>query len=369
MRWRLALGDVVQDMRIAIRGLRRVPVLAATIVASVGLGIGATAAIFAVVDAALLRPLPYPNPSQLVRLYTDSPPYKFPFSIVDYQALAAQQTTFSTVAAYANRPMTYTDGASAERLRGREVTASYFDILGISAATGRTFTEAEAHPGGPPSVVLSDRFWRLRLGAKPDVIGSAITLDGVPHVVTGVLPPGPGPLEVDQDYFVAAQWDTPRRKGPFFLTPIARLPNVSARGAAAAQLREINHRIFPLWKSSYQDEQASWGAMDLKTYLAGSFGPIAGLALAAVGLVWLIACVNASNLLVARVTSRRRELAVRAALGASRARVIRYLLAESAVLAMVSAAVGAALAAAAISIARTAGAPYIPRADEIVLGG
>src|SRR4029450_9917816 len=138
MHRQLTIEDVVQDARIAVRGLLRAPVLALTIVASVGLGIGAATAIFAIIDAALLRPVPYANPSQLVRIYTDSPPFRFRFSVVDYQALAAQQTTFAKVAAYADRPMTYTDGTSAERLRGREVTATYFDTLGITPALGRT---------------------------------------------------------------------------------------------------------------------------------------------------------------------------------------------------------------------------------------
>jgi predicted permease len=344
MQRRFAIADLGQDMRIALRGLLRAPVLALTIVASVGLGIGAAASIFAIIDAALLRPLPYANSSQLVRIYTDSPPYRFRFSVVDYQALAAQQTTFTKVAGYVDRPMTYTDGATAERLRGRQVTASYFDVLGITPALGRNFTEAEARPGGQPSVIVSDQFWRQRLGARPDAIGRTITLDSVGYVVVGVLPRVTGPLEFGQDYFVAAQWSPPRRKGPFLLTAIGRLPDPPAAGAASAELREINRRLFPLWRASYQDEKATWGLMDLKTYLAGDFRSIARLALAAVGLVWLIACVNASNLLIARVTSRRRELAVRAALGASRSRVVRYLLAESAVLAVLASTLGSALA-------------------------
>jgi predicted permease len=369
MRRRLTIEDLVQDARIAVRGLLRAPVLTLTIVASVGLGIGAATAIFAVIDAALLRPLPYRDPAQLVRIYTDAPPFRFRFSVADWQALVAQETTFARVAAYADRPMTYTDGANAERLRGREVTAGYFETLGVVPALGRTFTDGEARAGGARAVIVSDRFWRQRLGGARDALGRRITLDSVDYTIVGVLPPDTGPLEFDQDYFVAAQWPVPRRKGPFFVTAIGRLPDAAAAGAAAAELREINRRLFPLWKSSYQDEYATWAAMDLKSYLAGEFRSIAALALAAVALLWIIACVNASNLLVARVTSRRRELAVRAALGASRGRLARYLLAESAVLAVLAAAVGVTLAWGGAVLARTAGAAYIPRAEEIVLGG
>ena len=360
---------MLADLRYAFRQVRLDWRFTLTLVATLATGIAASGAIFNVVNAALLRPLPYTDASQLVRIYTDTPPYKFRFSVVDYLALSSQQTTFTKVAAYADRPMTYTDGASAERLRGRQVTATYFDLLGVTPALGRNFTEAEARAGGQPSVIVSDSFWRQRLGGSAAAIGRTIKLDSVDHVVTGVLPRVTGPLEYGQDYFVAAQWPTPRRKGPFFITAIGRLPDASARGAAVVEMREITKRLFPLWQSSYQDDKATWGAMDLKTYIAGDFGSIAALALGAVALVWLIACVNASNLLIARVTSRRRELAVRCALGASRPRIVRYLLAESAVLAIGAAVVGVGLAWIGVSLARTAGASYIPRAHEVVLGG
>ena len=169
-------------------------------------------------------------------------------------------------------------------------------------------------------------------------------LDGVDYRLAGVLSPIVGPLEQRRSFFVAAQWDTPRRKGPFFITALGRLRSESARPQATEELHAINRRMFPIWRTSYQDEAATWSMIDLKAHVVGDVRTIAGLALAAVGLVWLIACTNASNLLVARVTSRRRELAVRLALGASRMRVIRYLLSESAVLALAAAIVGVALA-------------------------
>lgn len=361
-------ADLRQDIRITCRSLLRSPLLALTIVATVGLGIGATTAMFAVVDAALLRSLPYPAPDELVRIYTDTPPFRFRFSQADYLALDAQQTTFSKVAGYTERTAAFSNGDVAEQLRGRLVSWSYFDLLGLKPALGRLFTAADGKPASAPAVIVSHRFWQQRLGSRADAIGEPIRLDGTDYTLTGVMPPAVGPLELDQDFFIAARWDTPRRKGPFFITALGRVPD-QARASAAAELKAINKRIFPLWKASYQDERATWSLVDLKEALVHDFKPLARLSLAAVALVWLIACVNASNLLVARVTSRRRELAVRTALGASRQRVIRYLLAESAVLAAGAAVAGAALGAAGIGLVQRFGPGYVPRTTEIVLGG
>ncbi len=355
----LMLGDLGQDFRICLRGLLRAPMLTMTIVATVGLGIGATTVIYSAVHAALLRPLPYAEPQRLVRIYTDAPPNKFPFSVADYLALQAQQTQFEQIAGYRGQPVAFSDGAVAERLTGRVVTWTYFSLLGISPALGRDFIESDGRPGSPPTVIVSHGFWQRRLGGRPDAIGRAIRLDGADHMLAGVLPEIVGPLERGQEVFVAAQWDTPPRKGPFFITTIARLrPGVHV--AAADELRAINRRIFPLWQASYQEESATWSMMDLQTHVTGEVGAIAGVSLAAVGLVWLIACANASNLLIARMTSRRRELAVRAALGASRRRVVRHLLAESSLLAMAAGLVGIALAWTGVGLLRRFASGWCP---------
>jgi putative ABC transport system permease protein len=365
----LMLDDLAQDLRIAARSLLRAPMLAATIVLTVGLGIGATTVIFAGVYAALLRPLPYKDPGALVRIYTDTPPFRFRFSVADYLALESQQTAFEQIAHYTDRAMTFSDGSAAEVVRGRVVSASYFTLLGIQPLLGSGFTEEHGHSGRPPAVVVGEAFWRDRLGARPDIIGRPIRLDGADYTVVGVMPRVMGPLERGQEFFIASQLEPPPRRGPFLYTVLARVKPGVSRAAAAEELHAINRRIFPVWQASYQDQKATWSMITLHEHIVGDVTTVAGLALSAVALVWLIACANASNLLVARVTGRRRELAVRAALGASRGRVMRYLLTESAMLALAAAAVGVAVARVGIALLQSAGASYFPRTQEIALSG
>jgi putative ABC transport system permease protein len=361
----LLFQDLLQDLRISLRSLIRVPVLTLTIVATVGLGIGATTAIFSAINAALIKPLPYADPDRLVRIYTDTPPFRFRFSVVDYQALVEQQTQFSHTATYTDRSVTYSDGTTAELLRCRVVSWQYFALLGIRPAMGRDFTEGDGRLGSPPVVIASRGFWQQRLGGRPDAIGKMIRFDGADYELAGVLPNDVGPLESRQDLFLIQQFQPPRRKGPFFWTAIARLKDGVDPAVAQSELTAINKRLFPIWKSSYQDDKATWTMIDLKSHIVGNVSTTAGLALTAVALVWLIACANASNLLIARVTSRRRELAVRSALGASRGRVTRHLLAESAVLAIGSVIVGVGLAWVGMDLFRGVGATYFPRMSEI----
>jgi putative ABC transport system permease protein len=364
----LLLDDLTQDLRICVRTLLRTPGLAMTVVMTVGLGIGATTAMFGVINATLIRPLPYEHADRLVRIYTDSPPNKWPLSVADYLTLESQQTRFDQVAGYVERPMSFSDGSVAERVSGRTVTWTYFALLGLRPALGRSFNEADGRPGAPRAVIVSHGFWSRQLAGRADVVGKPVRLDGADYTVVGVLPERVGPLESGREFFIAAQWTTPPRKGPFPITTLARLRD-SNRAAAAQELRAINRRMFPIWKASYQDERATWSMMALKTHVVGDVGTILGVALGAVGLVWLIACANAMNLLVARLATRRQELAVRAALGASRGRVTRYLLAESCVLAIGAAIVGVSLAWAIVGLVRDLAGDFLPRVVELALDG
>ena len=342
----LMMTDLLQDAKICLRGLRHAPAL-----------------------TVLLRPLPYADAGRIVRIYTDAAPNRYGFSVADFLTLQREQTQFEQVAGYTDRSMIFTDGASSDLLRGRIVSWSYFDLLRLKTAIGRAFTEQDTRPESPPAVIVSHAFWIDRLGGRADALGQPVRLDGADYLLAGVLPRVVGPLEAGRDFFVAARWTEPRRKGPFFITTLGRLRREADRVPALAELQTINNRMFPLWRSTYQDDRASWAQMDLKAHVVGNTETMAGVAVAAVSLMWLIACANASSLLLARVTSRRQELAVRTALGASRARVIRLLVAEGALLAIGSAAVGIAATVAGLELFRHTGAAYLPRMDEIALDG
>ena len=351
------------------RSLGRARLLTLTIIATVGLGLGATTTIFSAVNAALLKPLPYAEPSRLAWIYTDAPPFEFRFSAVDYLALQEQQTGFERIAAFTDRTLSFSDGVTADLLRGRAVSWTYFGVLGIRPAFGRDFAESDGRVGAPPAVILSDAFWQQRLGGRRDIIGASVRLDGVDYTIVGVLPPIARPLERRQEFFAALQIATPSRRGPFPYFVIGRLkPGVDTQ-AAASELRAINRRVFPLWQTSYQDDKATWNLKDLQERLVGYSRTMANLALSAVALVWLIASLNASNLLVARAVSRRRELSVRTALGATRQRLLRHLLAEAALLAAGAASVGVVLAVAGVQLLQSVGSTYFPRVQEIGVDG
>jgi predicted permease len=361
----LLFQDFMQDLRIGVRSLLRAPVLTLTIIVSVGLGLGATATIFSAVSAAILHPLPYSEPENLVRIYTEAPPFKFRFSAVDYLAFTEQQRRFERHATFTDRAVSFVNGETAELLRTRVVSWGFFSVLGIRPMIGRDFNDQDGSAGSPQVAIAAHAFWQQRLGARMDAVGKPLWLDGVEYTLVGVLPPAAGPLDRRFDLFLIQQFTPPTRKGPFLYSVIARLPHGADRALATGELQAINRALFPIWRSSYQDDKATWNMEDLKTNQVGDVGTLAGLALGAVGLVWLIACVNASNLLIARVTSRRQELAVRAALGASRGRVLRYLLAESVLLATGAVALGVGVAWASMRLLQAQGAAYFPRTQEI----
>jgi putative ABC transport system permease protein len=359
---RYLLRDIVYNLR----SLARTPALALTIILTVGIGLGATAGMFSVIRTVLLNPLPYNDPDNLYWVYTDSPPHRFRFSVVDYRALEADHPAFSAIAAYQTSQVTVMTADRSDRVTAKMVTGSYFPLLGQSAFIGRLFDPSDDQKGDRV-IVLTHEYWVKEFGGNPNVLGTALTIDGVSHTVVGVLQRTTGPLEHTVALFRPANWPPPQRKGPFFTMVLGRLRPGVSRAVALETLRATNARLFPIWKSSYQDEKATWGILDLKERAIGNVGPTLFLVLASVGCVLLIACANTVNLLIARALNRSRELAIRGALGASRGRLAQHLLVETGVLIAGAALVGLAVAAGAIKLVRAFGEQYIPRIDEISL--
>lgn len=192
-----------RDIRYSLRSLAHVPALSATIVLTVGIGLGATSAMIGLVRAVLVDPLPYAHAEDLVWLYTDTPPYRFRFSVVDYRALDADHPTFSGVAAYQTHFVTVTGRGSAERVAMKEATGSYFPLLGQRPQVGRLFDPSD-DTRGERTVVLTDAFWARRFGRDRDVLGQALVIDGAPYTIVGVLERTAGPLEHDIGLFTTA---------------------------------------------------------------------------------------------------------------------------------------------------------------------
>jgi putative ABC transport system permease protein len=363
-----SLPHLGRDLAYSVRSLIRTPGLAATIILTVGLGLGATTAMVSVVRAVLVSPLPYADASNIFWLYTDNPPFRFRWSLVDYRALEADHPALSEVAAYTSSRVTITDAGSADRVNAKQVTGSYFPLMRQAPALGRLF-DATDDARNERVAVLTHAYWTRRFAADPAVLGRALTIDGASHTIVGVLERSDGPLERDLALFTMQQWAVPKRKGPFLWMVFGRLKPGVPLAAAGETLRATNARLFPIWKSSYQDEKATWGLQDLQSRVVGTVGSTLMLVLAAVGCVLLIACANAVNLLIARALGRSRELAIRGALGASRGRLLQHLLAETAVLTGGAAVVGVAVAAGAMALVTEYGAGYIPRVDEVRLSG
>ncbi len=362
--------NLTSAFRYGARRLKASPTSTATIVLTVALGLGGTTAAFAVVHGVLIEPLPYDDAGELTTIYTSWPDGReWGFSAADYQALEEEQTSFASVAVYDPDLVTLEVDDQVDQLRLLSVTASFFGTLGLRTATGRTFGDEEDQPGSPNLVVASHAFWRDRLGGRGDVVGSAVTIDEEPYTIVGVLAPTAGPLEQEYPLFRNRRLEPPSRKGPFSLRALARLrPGVSPE-TATAELQAIGRRLFPVWQDSWPTRETTWGLRSLEESIVGDAAASTLVALAAVGLLLVIACTNAASLLVARGLRQRPEIAVRAALGASRSRLVTEMLAESAILAGLGAAAGLGLAVLGIRLATTIGAGFIPRVNEIGLDG
>jgi putative ABC transport system permease protein len=361
--------DIIQDFRYATRLLLRSPAFTMVAVAALALGIGANTAIFSVVDTLLLRPLPYANADRLAVVWEHNIPRDrknnvvSPGNFIHWQELNQSFTELSAVSMTFRT--TLTGAGDATELPVQYVSAGIFRILGVRPALGRDFTPQDDAPG-VRVVTISDRLWRQRFGADPTIVNRTIVLDGRPNVVAGVMAPGFSILDRSVDV-----WSTIGLP-PAARTPRGRWIGVVGRlkdGVTMAQAQSDMARVHQELTRRFPEFNTGWTAnvVPLRDELTGSVKPALWVMLGAVGFVLLIACANVGNLVLARATSRQRELAVRAALGAGRGRLIRQMLAESLLLSMVGAAAGLLLAWWSVIALRTTIADRVPiaRLDQV----
>ncbi len=369
--WRLRwVEDTLRDLKYAARGLRRSPTFTVAAVLTLGLAIGATTAIYSIVDAVLLDDLPYPEPDRLVRMFEqNAPTNRWSLSVVDFQAVKEQQRSFEHVAALQAARVTLTGRGRPERFVAGRVTADWFRVLGVHPLEGRGFATDEDQPGSSPVVVISAGLRDRMFGEGARGIDEVLTLDGVPHTVVGVLGRDRASLAgLRADVWPILQLEPPTRRGPFFLRGFGRLSGGVSVAGAEADLADITRRIYPIWAEGFRDEKALITPYSLRETILGGVGTGVWLLFGAVLGVLLIATANVANLLMVRASGREHEMALRTSLGGTKRRLVRLLLTESLLLAAIGGAVGVALAF--LCLETFVGtSPNLPRLDEISLDG
>ena len=340
------MATLMQDIRYALRGFRDRPAFAITVVLILALGIGANTAIFSVVDAVILKPAPFPEPDKLVMLTfaaTDRPyePVLSTASPALFVHWRSQDDVIEHVTAYRKISLNLSAGDVLERVVAGQVSESFFRTFGARIERGRPFSSAEDTPGAPDTVVLSHGFWARRLGADPKVVGSTLSIGGLPYSVVGVMAPEFGAEEFgDIAVWVPLKLDAAATDLTEYLKVAARLkPNVSlalARQRLAASTAAFRERAPGLLGATDTFSAIAFEAGSLGSQTRAALWALLGT----VAFVLLIACASVANLLLARALGRRREIAIRAALGAGRGRILRRLLTESALLSIAGGAVG-----------------------------
>jgi putative ABC transport system permease protein len=373
------MNSLWQDMRQTFRMLRRSPGFAIVAVLTLALGIGATSAIFSVVNGVLLRPFPYSDPDRLVVVWERNLAMGLPYMVVsppNYADWRDQNSVFDGLEAFSYRRIIHESHTESNAIRGARVTAGMFSLMGAAPMLGRAFTPEDDRDGSDPVVMLGYASWQSRFGGDTELVGRSIRLDGQNHEVIGVMPPGfdfPPPVVLEgapptepTELWIPFAIDMEGgSRGQHFMTVLARLKGGVDLSAAEAEMSTIAARL----QQEYPSTNADWdiALTPLNRQVLGEVSLQLMILLGAVGVVLLIACVNVTNLLLARGTTRLKELALRASLGAGRGRLLRQLLTESLGLSLLGGLVGLAVAYWGAKALVQLAPPDIPRLSEVGL--
>jgi putative ABC transport system permease protein len=362
------MESLLQDLRYGFRMMLKAPGVTAVVIITIALGIGANTAVFTVIDAVLIRPLTFPEPERLVVVGIQQPGDNSqypPLGDADFLAWRDRQTTLEDVAAFYLGNYSLTGHGLPERIRGARVTADFFSVLKSAPALGRTFRPDEGVAGAAPVVVVSQSFWRSHLDSDPQAVGRSIVLDGKARTVIGVMPAEfHFPRPDRNDVWTLIDIPTPMARPPYYLTGFGRMKPGATSSQVQAELTSIATQVTEQFPTSHYERTS---VVPLKEYLLGDVRLPLLVVSGAVAFVLLIALVNVANLLLAKATARRREMAVRQALGAGRMRLARQVLTESVLLASIGGAAGLLLAKWSIDSFVAFEPTYIPRLAEVAL--
>jgi putative ABC transport system permease protein len=368
------MSSIVQDIRYAVRGFARAPGFVGVAIVTLALGIGATTAIFSVVNGIVLRPLPFPNPDRLVRLYSgEGGEARDNHSGANFLDIRSESESFEDLAGFIPGRFNLTGPEAPQMVRGAVVTPDFFSVLGVDALLGRTLSQEADAPGGERTVVLRYSLWQSLYAGDVTVVGRPVVVDGQQYTVVGVMPQGFG-FPPNAEFWAASQYRVPdppfdfgtdpgEVRGASYFDAVGRLKRDIDMSRAQAEMTVIAGRL----AEAYPEENADEGLLlvPLHESLVGDVSATLYILLGAVGFLLLIACANVASLLLVRAWGRGRELALRSALGASRVRIVRQLLTESVVLAFLGGIVGLLVAVWGTNALLALAPEGIPRVSEV----